>query len=124
MASQIDNEKLATLAQDIKRWGSELGFQQVGISNTELSTAEGHLQEWLTAGHHGEMEYMASHGKKRSRPEMLLPGTTSVISVSLNNRQPSDQSEAVLTQDDLGFVSRYALGRDYHKLLRNRLTLI
>jgi epoxyqueuosine reductase len=121
MASRIDNVQLVTLAHDIKRWGSELGFQQVGISNTELSTAEGHLQEWLTAGHHGEMEYMASHGKKRSRPEMLLPGTTSVISVSLNNRQPSDQSEAVLARDDLGFVSRYALGRDYHKLLRSRL---
>jgi epoxyqueuosine reductase len=67
------------------------------------------------------MEYMVSHGKKRSRPEMLLPGTTSVICVRLNNRQPSDQSEVVLARDDLGFVSRYALGRDYHKLLRSRL---
>ncbi len=121
MASQIDNGQLAALALNIKRWGRELGFQQVGISNTVLSTAESHLQEWLTAGHHGEMAFMASHGKKRSRPEMLLPGTTSVISARLNNRQGSDQSEVVLARDDLGFVSRYALGRDYHKLLRNRL---
>ncbi len=121
MAPQIDNQQLTALAAQIKQWGEELGFQRIGISSTELSAAEAHLQEWLAAGHHGDMEYMARHGQKRSRPQLLLPGTVTVISARLNYQQAEDRSTAVLAQDDLGFVSRYALGRDYHKLLRHRL---
>ncbi len=121
MTLKMDDKQRETLARNIRQWGWELGFQQVGISSVELSTSEKHLQQWLAAGYHGEMEFMASHGQKRSRPEMLLPGTTTVISVRLNNRQATDRSEEVLARDELGFISRYALGRDYHKLLRHRL---
>ena len=74
----------ADLAAAIKRWGKELGFQQTGIADVDLSTAEGHLLSWLQAGFHGEMEYMQRHGSKRSHPEELLPGTVRVISVRMD----------------------------------------
>ena len=76
-----DNKKLAA---NIKRWGRELGFQQVGISDVDLSRAETLLDTWLEKGFHGEMSYMSKHGQKRSRPEQLIPGTLSVISVRIN----------------------------------------
>jgi epoxyqueuosine reductase len=109
------------LAHSIKLWGQELGFQQIGIANTTLQHAEKHLQEWLDAGLHGEMEYMASHGLKRSRPDELIPGTISVISARMDYLPPDTKPEKVLTDQNLGYVSRYALGRDYHKVIRNRL---
>ncbi len=112
----------AQLAHDIKRWGVELGFQQVGITATELSADEAHLLDWLAAGRHGEMDYMARHGTRRSRPAELHAGTLRVISVRMDY-DPPDARDAweVLGDPDLGYVSRYALGRDYHKLLRTRL---
>ena len=110
------------LADDIKRWGGELGFQRLGIADTDLSTHERHLQNWLAAGHHGEMEYMARHGTKRSRPDELIPNTLRVISVRMNYLPPGTASaDRVLADPTLGYVSRYALGRDYHKLMRGRL---
>lgn len=110
------------LAADIKRWGQDLGFQQVGITNTQLDEAEVHLMTWLDAGHHGEMEYMARHGNKRSRPEALQPGTLRIISARMDYLPPSGADpEAVLADASLGYISRYALGRDYHKVLRSRL---
>ncbi len=110
------------LAADIKRWGQDLGFQQIGITNTQLDEAEAHLMTWLDAGHHGEMEYMARHGSKRSRPEALQPGTLRIISVRMDYLPPSGAyPEAVLADARLGYISRYALGRDYHKVLRRRL---
>ncbi len=110
------------LAADIKRWGQDLGFQQIGITNTQLDEAEAHLMTWLDAGHHGEMEYMARHGNKRSRPEALQPGTLRIISARMDYLPPSGADpEAVLADARLGYISRYALGRDYHKVLRRRL---
>jgi len=109
------------LAHAIKLWGEELGFQQIGIANTGLDRAERQLNEWLDAGRHGSMEYMASHGHKRSRPNMLVPGTISVISARLDYLPPDTNPEKVLADPALGYISRYALGRDYHKLIRNRL---
>ncbi len=109
------------LANAIKVWGLELGFQQIGISNTTLDRAERHLDRWLNAGRHGDMGYMASHGHKRSRPDELIPGTISVISARMDNMPPEIDSHAVLADSNLGYIARYALGRDYHKIVRNRL---
>ncbi|MGZ5532131.1 MAG: tRNA epoxyqueuosine(34) reductase QueG, partial [Methylomonas sp.] len=110
------------LAAQIKQWGTELGFQQVGISDTDLSAAEHQLHEWLEQGMQGEMHYMSAHGLKRSRPALLQPGTRSIISVRMDYlpENPVD-FRTLLENPAAAFVSRYALGRDYHKLLRNRL---
>jgi len=109
-------------AEDIKRWGRALGFQQVGIAGVELAEDEAHLRDWLARGQHGEMAYMARHGDKRSRPAELLPGTLRVVSVRMDYGTGEDQT-AWRTLDDGGraYVARYALGRDYHKVMRARL---
>jgi epoxyqueuosine reductase len=116
---------LLALAADIKRWGRELGFQKVGISDTELRADEEHLLNWLSQGFHGEMAYMARHGSHRSRPAELLPGTLRVISARLDY-WPAGAADPwqVLNDPQAGYVSRYALGRDYHRLLRRRLDIL
>jgi epoxyqueuosine reductase len=112
----------AALAARIKAWGDALGFQAVGISDTHLDAAEAHLMQWLAGGHHGAMDYMAKHGAKRARPAELVPGTLRVISVRMNYYpQHAKDTHEVLDDGNRAFVSRYALGRDYHKVLRNRL---
>ncbi|BBI99273.1 epoxyqueuosine reductase [Ferrigenium kumadai] len=112
----------AALTAQIRAWAHELGFQAVGISDTDLSAAENGLLEWLTLGMHGEMDYMANHGTKRSRPAELVPGTLRVISLRMDYAPPAARdSRQVLAEGDRAFISRYALGRDYHKVLRNRL---
>ena len=112
----------AALAQRIKHWGKEQGFAAVGIGGTDLSADESHMLNWLAAGRHGEMDYMARHGTRRSRPEDLVPGTLRVISVRMNYWPAQlHNAETVLAEPTLGYVSRYALGRDYHKLMRQRL---
>ncbi|WP_426688471.1 tRNA epoxyqueuosine(34) reductase QueG [Rhodanobacter ginsengiterrae] len=112
----------AALARDIKRWAHELGFADTGISGTELGNDEPHLLSWLDHGHHGDMEYMARHGTKRTRPAELEPGTQRVISVRMDYIPPGTANAwAVLNDAEAGYVSRYALGRDYHKLMRSRL---
>ncbi len=112
----------AALASDIKRWALELGFADAGISGTDLGEDEQHLERWLEQGHHGEMAYMARHGTKRTRPAELEPGTQRVISVRMDYIPPGTANAwGVLEDADAGYVSRYALGRDYHKLMRNRL---
>jgi epoxyqueuosine reductase len=110
------------LVAQIKAWGQELGFQQVGIASTDLSVYEAGFVRWLDAGMHGEMDYMARHGLKRLRPAELLPGTRSIISVRMDY-MPDALADAprVLRDGRLGYISRYALGRDYHKVLRARL---
>ena len=110
------------LIDDIRRWSRELGFADVGIANLELSEDEARLHDWLAAGFHGELHYMARHGIKRTRPPLLVPGTVSCISARLDYwpAQAKD-AEETLEDGELGYVSRYALGRDYHKVLRNRL---
>ena len=110
------------LAADIKVWGQALGFQQVGISGVELGAAETRLLDWLAAGRHGEMDYMARHGTRRTRPAELVPGTVRVISVRMDYLPERVMpTQAVLDDRQRAFVSRYALGRDYHKVLRTRL---
>ena len=113
---------LVQLATDIRTWGRELGFQQIGIADVDLSAAETHLLNWLGHGRHGEMHYMESHGTRRSRPQELIPGILRVISARLDYLpgQAAD-TDAVLRDPSLGFISRYALGRDYHKVMRSRL---
>ena len=110
-------------AADIKRLGLDLGFQQVGITDgAGLAEDEAHLLSWLRQGRHGEMDYMARHGLKRSRPEALVAGTVSVISVRMDYLPPSSRHpRQVLNRPGLAYISRYALGRDYHKLMRRRL---
>jgi epoxyqueuosine reductase len=110
-----------TLATQIKTRGIELGFQQVGITDINLREAEAHLERWLADNNHGEMTYMSVHGRKRSRPELLVPGTLSIISVRYDYLPPGDNPQAILEDGTLGYISRYALGRDYHKVLRARL---
>jgi epoxyqueuosine reductase len=110
------------LARDIKTWGLELGFQQVGITRADLGEDEQRLAQWLADGCHGEMRYMARHGTRRARPGELVPGTVSVICVRMDYRPPEDRNpDTLLDHPELGYVSRYALGRDYHKVLRTRL---
>ena len=118
----LDEQQLSQLASDIKRWGIELGFDAVGITDTELSEHEAHLNKWIEKGMHGDMDYMHKHGTKRSHPEQLVEGTRRVISVRMDYA-PSNikQAETILKNKDIGYISRYALGRDYHKVLRNRL---
>jgi len=112
---------LQQLAQHIKQWGRDLGFQQVGICDTDLSLEEPKLQAWLEKQYHGEMDWMARHGMMRARPHELLPGTLRVISVRMNYLPAKAAFASTLKNPQLGYVSRYALGRDYHKVLRNRL---
>lgn len=117
-----DEPDYAALARDIKRWATELGFAEAGISGTDLGDDERHLRNWLDDDHHGEMAYMARHGDKRSRPAELEPGTQRVISVRMNYVPPgTGNAWDVLGDAEAGYVSRYALGRDYHKLMRSRL---
>ena len=111
-----------TVAHDIKQWGRSLGFDQIGITDTELSEGESHLFKWLDAGFHGEMEWMERHGTKRSRPAKLIPGTIRVISARMNYLSLNGRTvQEVLQQPDRAYISAYALGRDYHKLMRKRL---
>ena len=112
----------STLVADIRRWGLALGFQQVGISDIDLTAYEARLDQWLAQNHHGEMGWMASHGRKRSRPELLQAGTRSVIVARMDYLPPqATPAEALLAQTDKACISRYAIGRDYHKVLRSRL---
>jgi len=115
-------QELAALKQNIVQWAKALGFQQTGVSDIDLAESESRLGEWLAEGHHGDMHYMHKHGVKRSRPEQLVPGTTRVVSVRMDYL-PEQQPDAasLLDHDSKAYVSRYALGRDYHKVIRRRL---
>ena len=106
----------------VKRWGRELGFDAVAIAGTQLDAEEARLMEWLGRGWHGEMDYMARHGARRARPAELVPGTLSVITARLNY-MPAQARDAweVIGEPSLAYVSRYALGRDYHKVMRAKL---
>lgn len=112
----------AALATDIKRWARELGFADVGIAGTDLGHDEAYLERWLADGHHGEMDYMARHGTRRSRPAELEPGTLRVVSVRMDYIPPGTSNAwDVINDGEKAYVARYALGRDYHKVMRNRL---
>ncbi len=116
------NIDFAALKDDILSWCGDLGFQQAGVSDIDLLKAEERLGEWLDRGLHGTMGYMQRHGSKRSRPAELVPGTLRVISVRMDYLpEPQEQATRLLDDEKLAYVSRYALGRDYHKVLRRRL---
>jgi epoxyqueuosine reductase len=110
-----------SLALRIKALARESGFQRCGISGVELGEDEAHLRSWLAQGLHGSMDWMARHGDKRARPQELIPGTVRVISVGLDYGGDPDQAWATLEDGQRAYVARYALGRDYHRLIRNRL---
>ena len=121
-SSFIHHEQLAS---EIKAWGHALGFQSIGIADTDLSRAEPEFANWLARGLHGEMEFMARHGMKRLRPAELVPGTIRVITARMNYLAADTYpAEKALTEPDTAYISRYALGRDYHKVLRARLQLL
>ncbi|MBK7815546.1 MAG: tRNA epoxyqueuosine(34) reductase QueG [Rhodocyclaceae bacterium] len=117
----MDQDNWRALAALIKDWGRELGFAAIRIAHPEMPEAEAGLFAWLQAGCHGEMDYMARHGAKRARPPELLPGTRAIIMARLNYRPDAASAEQNLGDGHRAYVSRYALGRDYHKLLRARL---
>jgi epoxyqueuosine reductase len=120
--TELDEQQLARLAADIKEVGRELGFQKIGVSGIELGDDEQHLEQWLAAGRHGTMDYMRKHGRKRSRPDELVAGTLRVISARMSYWPArARDARSVLSSRSLGYVARYALGRDYHKVLRKRL---
>jgi epoxyqueuosine reductase len=112
----------AALVTDLHRWAQALGFTGLGIASIDLSADEAHLGDWLRAGFQGEMQYMSRHGLKRTRPALLIPGTVSCISVRMDY-WPGEAADAaaVLAKPTAAYVSRYALGRDYHKVMRTRL---
>ncbi|WP_145253672.1 tRNA epoxyqueuosine(34) reductase QueG [Pseudomonas sp. DE0157] len=112
---------LDALAHNIKLWGQELGFAHVGIAGIDLGEHEHHLQRWLDAGYQGEMEYLGAHGSKRAHPEQLIPGTVRVVSLRMDYLPGDTQMAQRLAQPEKAYVSRYALGRDYHKLVRKRV---
>ncbi|MCK7595437.1 tRNA epoxyqueuosine(34) reductase QueG [Pseudomarimonas salicorniae] len=110
------------LVEALRAAAAELGFQALGISGIELAEDERRLLDWLQRGYHGEMDYMARHGTRRARPAELVPGTLRVISARMDYwPEAAREPWSVIDDGTLGYVSRYALGRDYHKVLRQRL---
>jgi epoxyqueuosine reductase len=118
----LRDRDLALLAERIKKWGRELGFQQVGITGIDLAEDEARLVAWLEQGRMGEMDYLVRHGVKRARPAELVPGTLRVLSARMDYLpEAQDRLRERLAEPATAFISRYALGRDYHKLMRTRL---
>ncbi len=113
--------EMSELAKEIPRWAGELGFQQTGIADVDLSAHEPHVRAWLAKGFHGEMGYMSRNLDKRLHPQRLEAETCSVISTRLNYQPEATHPIKVLDRPEQGYISRYALGRDYHKVVRRRL---
>ena len=118
----MNNAALNQLADNIKSWGMDLGFSAVGIAEVDLRDAEEKLLQWLAQSYHGTMDYMARHGVKRARPAELVPGTLRVISLRHDySVQPIHDSQEILDHGERAFIARYAMGRDYHKIMRGKL---
>ena len=124
MTFPIASDRAGDLVETIRSWARELGFQQLGISDIDLAAHEAYLQKWLAAGYHGGMDFMAAHGTRRSRPGELVPGTCRVLSARMDYLPPGDDPDAALTDPERAYIARYALGRDYHKVLRRRLATL
>ncbi len=120
----LQTSPLNALAEQIKTWGRELGFQQVGITDAEPGQHSEHLQQWLDKGYHGEMEWIRNHQAQRNTPELLVPNALRIISVRMDYFPENTEQVKILKQADKAYVSRYALGRDYHKLIRKRLATL
>jgi epoxyqueuosine reductase len=118
----LTQQHLDDLAREIRHWATELGFQQLGITGVDLGEHESWLQKWLAAGYHGSMAYMARHGSKRARPQELVPGTLRILSLRMDYMDSDTQPLQVLSSPHKAYISRYTLGRDYHKLMRKRLS--
>ena len=122
MPQNITATDLEELLQQLKNWAKELGFQQLEVTDTELGHYQNHFIDWLDQDFHGEMGYMFKHGTMRYQPDELVPDTLRIISVRMDYYPPDcEAADAVLDNPELGYISRYALGRDYHKLMRKRL---
>lgn len=121
-ATPLSPDDCNRLAVELKTFGREAGFQKIGIASVDLDKDAAHLRRWLKLGRHGTMSYMSRHGDKRTAPGMLVPGTVSVVSVRLDY-WPSAAAGAMKVLEDphRAYVARYALGRDYHKVLRTKL---
>jgi epoxyqueuosine reductase len=116
-----DSQKNTELVSRIREWATELGFQQLGVSDVDLGDHPDYLQRWLDAGYHGDMHYMAKHGSRRSHPDELIPGTLRVLTLRMDYHRDDTQPLQILEQGEKAYISRYTLGRDYHKLIRKRL---
>ena len=122
MITQNKETDYEALARKIKQWGKELGFQDTRITDTNLDQAGKYLRRWLRLGRHGEMSYMSRHGARRFQPDALVPGTIRVVAVRMDYLpQKQNTLESMLLRSRIAYVSRYALGRDYHKVIRKRL---
>jgi len=117
----VNNRDHTAIVETIQAWAHELGFQDIGFTGVNLHEHEAYLEKWLQAGYHGTMDWMDRHGSKRSRPSELVPGTCTVISCRMDYLPEAADAWEILESSGKGFVSRYALGRDYHKLIRSRL---
>ncbi|NHN38540.1 tRNA epoxyqueuosine(34) reductase QueG [Pseudomaricurvus alcaniphilus] len=115
---------LQQLAADIKTWGREAGFQQVGITDTDLGAEPQRLQQWLAKGYQADMQWLAERADMRTQPAQLLPGTERVICLRMDYLPADTNQIKVLKNPAQAYVSRYALGRDYHKLIRKRLAAL
>ena len=124
MTETQNAEFFTTLTEQVKTWAKELGFDGVGITDTDLTVHGQHLQEWLANNYHGEMQWMADHGDMRYTPESLLPTTQRVISVRMNYLPLDSDHIKTLKSPEKAYIARYALGRDYHKLVRKRLATL
>lgn len=123
MAPPLPDDPDALLMQ-IRRWARELGFAQLGVADIDLSEHEAYLQKWLDAGYHGTMDYMARHGALRARPAELAPGTCRILTARMDYLPANTRPWDTLGSPDRGYIARYALGRDYHKVLRRRLATL
>ncbi len=121
MAMTLTQQQQSQLRHQLERWATELGFAQLAVSDIQLDQHEAYLRKWLKAGYHGSMDYMERHGEKRARPSELIPDTCRVITLRMNYLAADTRPEAVLEAPEKAYISRYALGRDYHKLIRRRL---
>ncbi|WP_018141997.1 tRNA epoxyqueuosine(34) reductase QueG [Thioalkalivibrio sp. ALJ7] len=126
MPERLDPRQCAELAERIRRWAQHLGFQAVGIAPAEVPAADRqHLDDWLAQGSHGDMDWMAERAPLRHDPDALVPGVQRIISVRMDYFPPATRRPAIqLAAGERAYISRYALGRDYHKLVRKRLTTL
>ena len=109
----------------IQRWSEELGFDGIGVAGIDINEDEKYLNKWLQNKFHGSMNYMEKHGLKRSRPDVLLPGTVRVISLKMHYfSRDAIRAQNLLENTGIGYISSYALGLDYHKTIKNKLKIL